>query len=253
PGDTVDSVRRGLDCLCSNRLYSSVQVFNLSVLPGTAFRQEAQALGLTFQPRPPYYVLGTPTLRLEDCYDLMREAEERLGIEYDPLPAPALDFAGDAAGHCVRVDCDDDGPPTDGWPACSQRMQCLTLWLRSRDFHAYRARAADAIEQLLADNPFTTLQVVFEPTGDPRRLSAATLEACARACFRRPTYLDRFYAVQPGGPKAAKRLVVAAPREWRQGVGREWIDLVGEYGTLVWRGSPRTEEELEAHEVATAS
>ena len=46
----------------SSGLYSEVQVFNLAVLPGTAFRQEAAMHGLDYQDRPPYYVLRTPTL-----------------------------------------------------------------------------------------------------------------------------------------------------------------------------------------------
>jgi radical SAM superfamily enzyme YgiQ (UPF0313 family) len=62
PGDTVESIRRGLHYLRDKRLCSEAQVFNLAVLPGTAFRQEAAALGLTYQPRPPYYVLQTPNL-----------------------------------------------------------------------------------------------------------------------------------------------------------------------------------------------
>ncbi|HVC92361.1 MAG TPA: radical SAM protein [Pirellulales bacterium] len=252
PGDTVESVRRGLDYLCSSRLYSTVQVFNLAVLPGTAFRQESEELGLKFQPRPPYYALGTPTLRLEDFYDLLHEAQERLGIEYDPLPPPTLEFADDASRRCLRLDCDEEGPRTAFWPAPTERGQALTLWLRSRDFHTRRLRAAEAIERVLADNPFTTLQVVLEPTGDPRRLTATALDALARACFRQPTYLDRFYAVQPGRPKGAKRLVVLAPRQWRAAIGAHWIDEVGEYGALVWRGVPTAGEELESHEYAFA-
>jgi len=54
PGDTKESVRRGFDYVHSRGLFSDVQVFNLSVLPGTAFRQEASELGLIYQPRPPY-------------------------------------------------------------------------------------------------------------------------------------------------------------------------------------------------------
>jgi coproporphyrinogen III oxidase-like Fe-S oxidoreductase len=54
PGDTVASVRRGFDCLASNKLFISNQVFNLAILPGTAFRSEAEELGLRFQDRPPY-------------------------------------------------------------------------------------------------------------------------------------------------------------------------------------------------------
>ncbi len=52
PGDTVDSIRRGIEYVHSSGLYSEVQVFNLAVLPGTAFRQEAKQLGLVYQDRP---------------------------------------------------------------------------------------------------------------------------------------------------------------------------------------------------------
>lgn len=252
PGDTVDSVRRGLDYLCSSRLYSSIQAFNLAILPGTAFRQEADALGLKFQSRPPYYVLGTPTLQLEQFYELMHEAQERLGIEYDPLPTPALEFdESDGRLRCVRVDLDGNssGESCDAFQNQPGRLaQALTLWLRSSDFHRDRNRAAETIDRVLAANPFTTLQVVLEPTGPLPALSLACLDACARACFRRPTYLDRYYAVQPGPPKGAKRLVVLAPMERRPLVDPEWIADIADYGTIVWRGCAVDREELDAHE-----
>ena len=41
PGDTPESVRRGMHYLRDTGLYTSMQVFNLAILPGTAFRQEA--------------------------------------------------------------------------------------------------------------------------------------------------------------------------------------------------------------------
>src|SRR5439155_15614630 len=92
PGDTADSVRRGMHYLKDNGLYNDVQVFNLSILPGTAFRQEATQLGLTFQPRPPYYLLRTPTLSRESLFELLGEAQDLFGVEYDAQPPPALDF-----------------------------------------------------------------------------------------------------------------------------------------------------------------
>src|SRR5205807_5378170 len=49
PGDTVASVRRGLHYLRDRGLGGDVQVFNLAVLPGTAFRQESAELGLVYQ------------------------------------------------------------------------------------------------------------------------------------------------------------------------------------------------------------
>ena len=91
PGDTVDSVRRGLEYLDRVRPFSELQVFNLSILPGTAFRQTAGDLGLEYQPRPPYYVLKTPTLDLEDLYGLMEEAQDVFGIVFDALPPPEVE------------------------------------------------------------------------------------------------------------------------------------------------------------------
>ncbi len=40
PGDTVASVRRGFEYLAQSELFTTVQVFNLAILPGTAFRQK---------------------------------------------------------------------------------------------------------------------------------------------------------------------------------------------------------------------
>ena len=85
----------------------------------------------------------------------------------------------------------------------------------------HRAVIAGLIRQLLAANPFTTLQVVLEPTGrvDDRAvndaLNPAFLNALLAACLENPTYLDKFYALLPGRPNGAKRLVVLLPLERR--------------------------------------
>jgi radical SAM superfamily enzyme YgiQ (UPF0313 family) len=102
PGDTVDSVRRGIDFLQRTRAYSEVQAFNLSILPGTAFRREAEQLGLKYQPWPPYYVLETPALDVERMLGLMEEVQEAFGIEFDALPPPRLDFGDEPR----RIDLD---------------------------------------------------------------------------------------------------------------------------------------------------
>ena len=256
PGDTVESIRRGFDYLLASQLYSSVQVFNLAILPGTAFRQEAAELGLEFQPRPPYYVTRTPTLELADMLELMEEAEAAFGVEFDPLPAPKLEFEPESGVlECVTVDLDrrEDASGglrgSDGLRGSEKlRAQAFTLWLQSTDFHARRQAAAALIARVLGDNPFTTLQVVLEPTGDPRSITPQCLDRLARACFANPTYLDKFYAVLPGRPKGAKRLIVVLPLHTRTELGADWIEMIGEFATLVWRGEEQAETELESHE-----
>jgi radical SAM superfamily enzyme YgiQ (UPF0313 family) len=272
PGDTVDSVRRGIQYIHRSKLYSQVQVFNLAILPGTSFRQEAEQLNLIYQDRPPYYVLQTPTLSTQQMYDLMAEAEEVFETEFDPLPEPVLHKAGDdIAGELqssltasCSINLDDSSLPHQqpstvaltgdraqgGSGPPHLRTEAFTLWLRSSDFHNSRHRAAQLVEQLLSDNPFTTLQIVLEPVAEPSpfgrgqgegaglnnlgaSLTPAACDAILRAAMRHPTYLDRFYSVQPGSMKGAKRLIVALPKHYKDTVNQPWLDEIAEYAAIV--------------------
>ncbi len=248
PGDTAASVRRGLHYLRDSGLCSDVQVFNLSILPGTAFRQEAEALGLAFQPRPPYYVLHTPTLGRRALFALMQHAQELFEIEFDAQPPPVLDIEpGARPVRLWRVDLDTpDQPP----PPAADRAQAFTLWLRARELDERRREAAGCIRRVLADNPFTTLQVVLEPTAVWETVTPRLLEALAAACQEQPTYLDKFYALQPGRANGGKRLILLLPADRRGQLPGEWLDEVGMLATVVWRGHcpEPPQEDLEPYE-----
>ncbi len=244
PGDTPDSIRRGFEYVHGSGLYSDIQVFNLAILPGTAFRQEAQQLGLRFQPRPPYYVLETPTLQLDDFYELMAEAEDIFDAEFDAHGAPELIAPGRGANgltRTVRVDLDDWPDGADPLPPAQERSQAITLWVRSSQWKPHRAKLAQWIERLLADNPHSTLQIALEPKSGVREITPAFLEALRRACFAETSYLDRFYSILPGRWAGAKRLVVLLPLSARDDVGERWGDQVAEFTTVAWMsGIPAT-------------
>lgn len=252
PGDTVESVRRGLHWLRDEGLSDSPQVFNLAILPGTAFRAEAAMLGLRYQPRPPYYVLETPTLRREDLFDLMREAQELFELEFDAQSPPVLDFPDDTEVEFVwRLDLDRPTPP----PPAARRAFAFTLWVTGRELRPQCETVRTAIRTLLAENPFSTLQVILEPRPpDPETLPAlldeAYLATVFAACQESPSYLDRYYALQPGGLLGAKRLVVLLPLALRNRVPPAWLDALAEFATLAWTGaaSAEVEETLANHE-----
>ncbi len=238
PGDTVDSVRRGIDFLHRTQAYSKVQVFNLSILPGTVFRREAEQLGLKYQPWPPYYVLKTPTLGVEQMFGLMEEAEEAFGVEFDPLPPPEIGPWDEQRSHpdicCVDLD-NSRGLTAPGTTAPGGTSLAFTLWLRSGDFHQRRHEAANQISRRLADNPHTTLQIVIEPTGEPERVTVETLRLLLATCYETTTYLDRYYSMHPGRLLGSKRLVVLLPAEQQSGTGKSWRENVAEYATLLRR------------------
>lgn len=229
PGDTTESVRRGMHYVADKRLFDDIQVFQLSILPGTSFRQEAAALGLEYQPRPPYYVLRTPTLTLDAMLDLLVESEDIFDTTFDPLPPPSLDRTHDShTSNRLLVNLDDPSTPA---------IQTLTaptysIWFRGSDLYAQRLRVQDTLRQYLAANPFSTLQVVFEAPGE---FPFDVFDA-ARHGMERPEniYLDRFYEFTPGRPAGARRIVTVLPAECRASIDPQWLADVVSQCDLVW-------------------
>jgi len=58
-----------------------------------------------------------------------------------------------------------------------------------------------------------------------------------RTCYRRTTYLDRFYSILPGPMKGSKRLVVLLDASDRERLGSEAIAALEEFAAIVWRTS----------------
>ncbi|MCC6511429.1 MAG: radical SAM protein, partial [Pirellulaceae bacterium] len=236
PGDTVASVRRGFEYLASSQLFTSTQVFNLAILPGTAFRQEAEQLGLKFQGRPPYYVYETPTLDTSDLYQLMEDAQEAFDSEWDPFPEPQLEFepAAASSGHqppieCLKFSLDQlAGSPIE-LPPPERTAQALCVWFTSDDLLAHQPVMERTLEKILAANPHSTLQVVLEPTGDHRRLQPALVEGILGVCYRHPNYLDRYYSLNPQGLLGSKRVVI----KLAEAVDDDWAELMLDTATLV--------------------
>src|SRR5262249_61313461 len=95
---------------------------------------------------------------------------------------------------------------------------------------------------------FTTLRLVLD-AGAWRGLSTRVVEMLTAEMLARPTYLDKFYALQPGRPNGAKRLIVLLPGRLRGAVDEGWLDEIGAAATVVWCGEV-AEEELADYEFA---
>jgi len=234
PGDTVASVRRGFEYLASNKLYTSTQVFNLAILPGTAFRSEAEQLGLRFQPRPPYYVLETPTLQSSDLYELMADAQEVFDTEWDPFSDPKLHFdeSSDVV-ECVKMDLD---VGLQSLPPAGKRAQALTLWFQAEQFDQHVEAMKQTITQVLLDCPHSSMQVILEPSGDPTQVTSQCVEQLLETCYRHPNYLDRYYSLNPQGLLGSKRVLVVVDDEVLDDIDSDWADAIEETATLVGKG-----------------
>jgi radical SAM superfamily enzyme YgiQ (UPF0313 family) len=228
PGDTVDSVRRGMHYLAERKLYDEIQVFQLSILPGTAFREEAVALGLEHQARPPYYVLRTPTLSLDQMLELLGEAEDVFETEFDALPPPALEARGGGPPRVLKA-CLDGGPLP---PLPLRTAQAFTLWLSTSDPYRSLPRAEAMVREVLSSNPFTTIQIVLETREEFPFDVFRGLEAATKRDVN--VYLDRFHEFTPGRKAGAQRIVTVFPAASRGRMDPEWIADALERTDVVW-------------------
>ena len=227
-------MRRGFEYLSTNKLFTSTQVFNLAILPGTAFRSEAEQLGLRFQPRPPYYVLETPTLQSSDLFELMADAQEVFDTEWDPFSDPKLVFDDSSdIVECVKFDLD---VGVQELPRAGKRAQALTLWFTAAQFDQHVDAMQETISQVLYDCPHSSMQVILEPLGDPTQVTSQCVEQLLATCYQHPNYLDRYYSLNPQGLLGSKRVLVVVDDEVIDGLDPDWADAIEETATLVGKG-----------------
>jgi radical SAM superfamily enzyme YgiQ (UPF0313 family) len=233
PGDTAETVRKGIAYLTSSGLYHEPQVFRLSVLPGTEFRRRSTELGLEFQPRPPYHVLSTPTLKAEEIQQLMAEAEQAFNTDFDPLPIANDELSSERVnqgGSVWRIDLDEPSPA----PSSDTVDIAHTLWITAREFADRSAAIVPWVRRVLGDNPHTSLWVVLDVTGADSLPATEDIFRIMDALHEQPpTYWDWHLALHPKpGRLGAKRIVIYSARRLKGRLAR-WRRSIEQVADIV--------------------
>jgi len=221
---------RSVDFVADYGLQDDVQIFPLSILPGTDFRRRSRELGLRFENRPPYTVSASRGFSPEDFLLAYDYAETRLDTVFFPLPDLDVSWrlgAPRGLGQAVDLQVRLGGA---GYVA-----KLMVNRLRPLDEIRRLARRLTQPYQVLvgpepgdmnylkkilaittAENPFTPLEIVFfEPAELPR-----TREILAALNLSRPHFLDgdlRFLFPKPGNRAALFTLVSENPEIRFQG------------------------------------
>jgi hypothetical protein len=229
PGDDLPGFRRSVDFVADHELQDDVQIFPLSVLPGTEFRRRHRELGLVFETHPPYAVTSSRGFSPEDFLQAYDYAESRLDAVFFPLPDLDLSWRADASGefdeavdlrvriggrpYVAKLILNRERPLDEIRRLAGQLTQPYQLLVGAGVRAAYLKKALAIVT---AENPFTPLEIVFfEPAARPR-----TAELLAAVRLQRPHYLDndlRFLFPRPGNRAALFTLVAAEPAHRFQG------------------------------------
>ena len=176
PEDTPNWFTRTLTWLKQTGAYSVVHPFVLSVLPGTDFRRNASNLGLTYDPRPPYYVRSTATFTAHEIRTALLECEHMFDMELDYIGSPSLVDRGpalitspDQAHYISKWVVDPERPV-----CCRQLSQVIAkasdpfiFWFRGRNAASAEKGILQILHEFTLSNPHACLRVILEYAEPP--------------------------------------------------------------------------------------
>lgn len=200
PGDDLEGFKRSVDFVAENGMYDDVQVFFLSVLPGTDFRKRRDELGLISQARPPYTVLETSSFDKNDLLSAFSYAEEVFDVALESEPDMELSHRS-ADTDIDRVYA--EIAPSPAGPYISKivfekEIPLFTVREAARRLtHPYQvifkpsltrtAFMKEVLAILSQENPHTPLEIVYMEPGAV--FDAEPFDNALK--LHRPLYLDR--------------------------------------------------------------
>jgi hypothetical protein len=225
PGDDPAGFDRTTRFVVDHGLHHDIQVFPLSLIPGTEFRRRHQELGLIYDPEPPYTVLSTPEFTSRQMFEAFDLAEERFDVALYPLPDLDLTYQTPRPG-------DPEAAQETSIPFNGRSLIYKAVLRKGRGDGQYASLAQQvthpyqllvppatplpevvrALSIFTAANPHTPLELVFfdpRPRPDVQRLLNA-------AQLARPNYLDkdlRLLYPEPGNRAILFTVVSEHPRE----------------------------------------
>jgi radical SAM superfamily enzyme YgiQ (UPF0313 family) len=230
PEDTPESFRGSVDFVVDNGLGEDVQLFPLTVLPGTEFRRRHRELGLVFDRHPPYTIEQTTTFGQVEFLSALDYAENRLNTVF--FPPPSLDIAwrsdrpnrkNEPADIHVRLGDKNylnklivfEKRPPASVAELARRLTCpyqIFIGPQVND----PAYVASLVEMLTAANPFCPLEIVLIDPPPP----IARMKLLDFIRLRRPHFLDgdlRYLCARPGNRAVLTTVVSRRTDPWFQG------------------------------------
>ncbi len=151
PGDEPRDAVRAAHMIRDRELHQNVQVFYLSILPGTAMRQEFRGRYMSL---PPYYRLYDETMG--GFAEAREEIADIVGYDLDLAGRPLL-FDGWPGTELINL----DESPALQRPMPSQRHGAIRI--TSKDLWTERSLLLDFVRTRLQADPFCVLDVILCP------------------------------------------------------------------------------------------
>ncbi|MCX7998430.1 MAG: B12-binding domain-containing radical SAM protein, partial [Leptospiraceae bacterium] len=149
PGDSPHDVLEGVEFFQRYALEDYLQVFPLSILPGTNMRVTSKTWGIDYLSTPPYRVKSTPTFPEGKITQTLLEVESLLETRIDEFPRPHLvepKYLFDFSKDPFQI------------PKNLERH--VALWFEGK-LETQKEKLLQFIQKIIDKEPFITIDLVF--------------------------------------------------------------------------------------------
>jgi radical SAM superfamily enzyme YgiQ (UPF0313 family) len=252
PEDTPQGFSRTLKWLKKKDAYSVVHPFVLSVLPGTDFRAQAEALGLQYNPRPPYFVQSTPTFPGDKFRTALLECERVFDMEMDYISPPSLVDCGpgvlssaDSAAYISKWIVE---MGTDLWRenlslVIDKATDPFTLWFKG----VYDEQSMIfLLSEFTNANPHAVVHVVLELNEPP---ATDFFEAALQSAANPDLFLNRYYEPLYGAGEVINiNFYVILPDPGNGDAKRRMSRKYESMASVIWNSGEARKEHLASSE-----
>jgi len=189
PYDYPEDLNNTLELIKELNIVDSMEIYPLSLIPGTRLREEAAVLDIEYMPHPPYWVLSTHAMTHKDLKYAVEFIENKLDIEFFPPIIPC--FRNSHPGFIHFLDLRDKGRSADLLQALFRSPQQVghnltIVTTENSDFN----KLAEVGLWLQQVSPFTLVQLVFDGNRIP---PVKFLQQLAKNFFYPPQYFNHIH------------------------------------------------------------
>jgi len=156
PNDKPLDVLNGVYFFLEHGLGEYLQVFPLSVLPGTTMRAEALSLGLEFMKTPPYRILKSPNFKDGEIESTLLEVEAILDRRIDEVARPHL-----VEPHLNSLESIYYNLDKNEWIEPEFTTRHFQIWIETKNLDDKLELLKEKISLIVYKEPYSTIDFIL--------------------------------------------------------------------------------------------
>ena len=238
PGDDILSFKNTVDRVFQENLYDDIQVFRLSVLPGTEFSINREKYGIMVNDIPPYYIESTKTFSEIEILEAIEYAQDKFETELYYMPPILLSSEFKYLNKKKFVQFDSDikqihklifeNYNLKTYKKLNNLCESLVLHFKITKPEQDSENIGEILNYFYTEFPYNIYQIILEYTDDFTKTSLSKIMKNINHIF---SYIDRDISGYFGDVSVSNRIALIVNKKYFK--SRVYNDLKNDFDVFL--------------------